>query len=44
MIAMSILTLLENFGTIQLYSKQQMLYNVLFLPNQVNHQTSRSVG
>ncbi len=44
MIVISILTLLENFDIIQLYSKQQMLYNLLFLPNQVNHQKVGFVG
>jgi len=44
MIAMSILTFLENFDIIQLYSKQQMLHNLLFLPNQVNHQIFGFVG
>ena len=44
MIVMSILTFLEDFDIIQLYPKQQMLHNLLFLPNQVNHQKVEFVG
>ena len=44
MIVISILTLLEIFDIIQLYSKQQMLYTLLFLPIQVNRQKVESVG
>src|SRR5271157_2049015 len=44
MIVISILTLLIMSDIIQLYSKQQMLYNLLFLLIQVNRQKVESVG